>query len=531
MQARKSLDSPSQDRPSQLIIDKVLQKIGRLSRRQITSLFAFALLAVTFIKPDVNKILIDDIDTTSPGTGTSILLSNSTPRVRKTENEVISYGDAVALTSFDANNEASYSESSTDEMATTSSSDPVHGLIKEVITKWNLTISTNAHNFLQRIWLKEDDSYDPENDLVVFFHPLKSGGTSLSDVLDQLGDKVPGSHASGHFGYPKFDEVYKEEVESGHMSSKDWWDSKKVLYSHHYYRGYNDPPAPAPPASRLGRLLHQKRCTKRIRYVTMVREPVAFAASNFNEWFCHISRWVKAADKQNLPRPQNTTPCTGYTLEDQTKARIVLIRQMCQNKSQAEVDALQGSDKDHCISFQKGQADSRPECASIPAFFASTPFEHYFHHKTKGFTNHTEGTTELDWTDGALDFLGGVDKNVGDGDMIWFGITERMPESMCLFHYQFQIPWITTPTKRFQDCRPTRFWTDEHRAQFRKLQPLDYTVHRVANAILDLKTYKMRQELWSQIIQQNKTLASMPFTTEDCLGPRPSSLPELKALR
>ena len=108
---------------------------------------------------------------------------------------------------------------------------------------------------------------------------------------------------------------------------------------------------------------------------------------------------------------------------------------------------------------------------------------------------------------------------------LWFGITERMEESMCLFHYVTQSPWFTTPThRRFAHCRPTRFWNEEDTALFQSRQKLDYVVHRVGNAILDLKLHKMREDLWNRIIQQKATLESMPFTTAECLGPRPDGM-------
>jgi hypothetical protein len=34
--------------------------------------------------------------------------------------------------------------------------------------------------------------------------------------------------------------------------------------------------------------------------------------------------------------------------------------------------------------------------------------------------------------DGAFQYLGGLDRRVDDGDMLWFGVTERMQDIMCL---------------------------------------------------------------------------------------------------
>eukprot|EP00957_Ditylum_brightwellii_P080671 6135628-Ditylum_brightwellii.AAC.1 len=51
-------------------------------------------------------------------------------------------------------------------------------------------------------------------------------------------------------------------------------------------------------------------------------------------------------------------------------------------------------------------------------------------------------------------------------DFIWFGITERMSESMCLFYYTFRLqPSPSIPNARVMDCKPSSWWTDEDRAE------------------------------------------------------------------
>lgn len=97
-----------------------------------------------------------------------------------------------------------------------------------------------------------------------------------------------------------------------------------------------------------------------------------------------------------------------------------------------------------------------------------------------------------------------------------------MQESMCLFHYQTGLPLIETPKSRFKACRPTSLWSEAEKEQFRTIQVLDDAVHRAANAILDLKLVKMRQDLWSQVLQGHQTVESMPFTSLECMGPRPT---------
>ena len=100
---------------------------------------------------------------------------------------------------------------------------------------------------------------------------------------------------------------------------------------------------------------------------------------------------------------------------------------------------------------------------------------------------------------------GGAGGSAGDGpgpghhpepDFLWFGITERMEESTCLFYHALNVrPLARTPRARVMDCPPTSWWTEEHREEVRRLEPYDYAVWRAANAILDVRVIKMRYEV------------------------------------
>lgn len=100
---------------------------------------------------------------------------------------------------------------------------------------------------------------------------------------------------------------------------------------------------------------------------------------------------------------------------------------------------------------------------------------------------------------------GGAGGSAGDGpglghhpepDFLWFGITERMEESTCLFYHALNVrPLVRTPRARVMDCPPTSWWTEKHREEVRRLEPYDYAVWRAANAILDVRMIKMRYEV------------------------------------
>lgn len=94
----------------------------------------------------------------------------------------------------------------------------------------------------------------------------------------------------------------------------------------------------------------------------------------------------------------------------------------------------------------------------------------------------------------------GADTNNVEPDFLWFGITERMKESTCLFFHTFNVkPLNETPRARVMNCSPTSWWTEEHREEVRRKEPADYAVWRVANAILDARMVKMREDIHQKL--------------------------------
>lgn len=88
------------------------------------------------------------------------------------------------------------------------------------------------------------------------------------------------------------------------------------------------------------------------------------------------------------------------------------------------------------------------------------------------------------------------DDDEPEPDFLWFGITERMHESVCLFSYTLGVHMPKhTPHARVMNCPPTSWWTKDHRDEVRRREPYDYAVWRSANAILDVRLMKMRWEV------------------------------------
>jgi hypothetical protein len=103
-------------------------------------------------------------------------------------------------------------------------------------------------------------------------------------------------------------------------------------------------------------------------------------------------------------------------------------------------------------------------------------------------------------------------------DFIWFGITERMQESMCLFYYTLKIDPITAmPYARFKKCRPTSFWEERHVRWINEHETFDYAVWRAGNAILDVRVAAMRLEIQARL-DAGESLESIRYLAPGCFS-------------
>ena len=100
-------------------------------------------------------------------------------------------------------------------------------------------------------------------------------------------------------------------------------------------------------------------------------------------------------------------------------------------------------------------------------------------------------------------------------DYIWFGITERMHESMCLLYYTLRLPPQPMRRDRFKNCRPISIWEDRHIQWAHENEKFDYTIWRVANAILDVRMEWMRLDVEARL-NRGESLEDMPYIAAGC---------------
>jgi hypothetical protein len=153
--------------------------------------------------------------------------------------------------------------------------------------KWNLT-TPNAVELLEQQFYKEND-YDPKNDFFHFHHLYKSGGTSLSSLLDKTVGLplsangkyegiLPGSYQSGNFNHEE------ALLDINRRKSLGIDLSYKASYAHTGLR-----PVYGPRRTKTGIFfLKHLPPNKRLRVITMLRDPTDFRASNHGELYAYL---------------------------------------------------------------------------------------------------------------------------------------------------------------------------------------------------------------------------------------------------
>jgi hypothetical protein len=268
--------------------------------------------------------------------------------------------------------------------------------------------------------------------------------------------------------------------------------------------------------------------TKALKLMTMIRDPMDRIASGFHDHICEMElRLNNAAERLNIRRQEE--PCLESTfpslaaLADEWLTHFITPR--CRN----DPESLKGSYQYlHCPKLPQTNTtptpkdDPLPHCRSIPAFLNSSEYEEEHNWFTRLMmpqmetrTKSSEDDSDDDATTSVMEIkalrqLGGLSSEDRGAHMLWFGITERMKESICLLHYTLRLPYVEiTPRDRYVSCRPTHWFAkDDHRNFLRSKEVMDYIIHKAANAIMDIRMNQMCTEI--QTIKTDKRPSYIP---------------------
>lgn len=353
--------------------------------------------------------------------------------------------------------------------------------VESIAKKWGL--SESAIPLLQKQGERRVD-YNSTSDILAFYHSQKTGGTSLSDVLKKLfpGGVIPGSARSGYFDKTSFQTDLEEKPIS-------FWSRQRVLYSHSTLRPYSI--ANDEEINEKKKLLHQLRhkakplAEKKYRLMTLIRDPVTWRASSYYETMCHIGKWI-----QKRKIIGDSSECPRVNLTDVAKMRFEQAKTSCETKEEKKnCKSISPGDFKHCRSIDILLDSGKVANKYNKVFMGDLPQPP----SKKDSLTPTYEDVELH----TLRDLGGLADfhTTYREDFIWFGITERMQESMCLFYYTLKLDPLPIPHTRFKECRPTDFWEERHFQWVREHEKFDYAIWRAGNAVLDVRLEAMRLEI------------------------------------
>jgi hypothetical protein len=272
-------------------------------------------------------------------------------------------------------------------------------MAKSIAQRWNLT-TPHAASLLERQFEREDD-YDPRGDFVHFHHLYKSGGTSISSLMDKTlgsidGGILPGSYESGNFDHEEALADINRRIASGTRREDLPY---AASYAHTGLR-----PVHGPRRTRTGIFLLDQLPQKRLRVITMLRDVVDFRASNHAMIMCglnyEVTRWNNEREARGLPRV--CSPRDGLNISAMVDRKIRDLMDRCR----AEDDILARGERPERKLFpaqrktcrdEESGIDTLAHCRSAEHLLASPQYDKHYRsmfkalmgrfHRGQEFTN------------------------------------------------------------------------------------------------------------------------------------------------
>ena len=353
----------------------------------------------------------------------------------------------------------------------------------------------------------------------------------MSDLMDHTmgeGGILPGSYRSGDLNHEEALRAIQSKIDAG-VPLDDL--PYKGAYAHTGLR-----PVYGPHATKTGQFYRTYFPHRRLRAVTMLRDPIDFRASNHAMIMCGLNHEVEVFNHDRIQQGWDRicTPQQGLNVSALIDGKVERMLEKC------DEEAKEKNNKNNIIVSRQQQCDQERQgvdtlqhCRSPSNLLNHPQYDKHYRSMFKGVMGrfhrgqHFGGTAygrmgygyeRAELSDGysveaveeyTLQDLGGLDLTIsgaGDGvgtpepDFLWFGITERMKESVVLYYYTFRLkPFPRVPKARIQDCRPTSWWTEQDKAIVREREPADFALWRAANAIMDVRMEKLKMEVRAKL--------------------------------
>ena len=419
-------------------------------------------------------------------------------------------------------------------------------LASSIARRWGL-VSPNAVRLLRRQFSWAAD-YDGDRDFLHFHHLAKTGGTSISDLMKMtlVGDSnstgiLPGSHRSGPFKGADFYATLNETSREAGLPKLPYVAS----YGHTRLR-----PVHGPHKTKLASFFDDYFALlegngdgprRSVRSLAMIRDPTDLRASTMAMALCALNARVIEFNGIRARKGLGPvcTPREGLNTSSFVDQVVRRAEAKCRRNGTDE-DGLQLDRYERLVCNRGGKA--LDFCRSPSHLLRSQIYKNgmssmyrglmarYVPEESMGVVSGYESVesylvdrgmiySDAKVEDYTLVDLGGLDPDRIDHmpyegykfrgkesrggrepDFVWFGITERMKESTCLFAYTLRVMPVTEPPReRVMKCPPTSWWTEAHRETVKKTSPADYAVWRAANAIMDVRVFNMKRTIRRQL--------------------------------
>ena len=363
--------------------------------------------------------------------------------------------------------------------------------------------SSNASALLREFWEfdKQQPPYNNVTDLIVFEHPLKTGGTSLSFKLNEIFGQdaiVPGSGASDFFNKAAFQKQIKK-LQNGTENLKAWWRSKKAMYSHSHFQenGTRGEEFESWVLKQIPKDDNNEPL-KKIHLMTLYREPVEYLASNMFEWMCRLGARIREAfseihktkRKPTIQHPINDPECWGLRNLTLLADHFVnhTLPKICQDPAKNKIFGKE------CKKWKLTGDDPMPQCRSAEGFVNHRLFKDRLRYNPESVLSESGGSLPGDSVGDvekrSLARLGGMEP-MWSVPLRWIGLTERYDEFLLLLYdwMELSVPQsLGNDTKeRYKKCRPSSFWSSSDQRMVLTHAWKSKVVHNVVNAIMDVR--------------------------------------------
>ena len=259
---------------------------------------------------------------------------------------------------------------------------------------WNLT-TPNAIDLLMQQLHKDINDYNPTTDFVHFHHLYKSGGTSISNLMDKtIGlpkssprnkwyeGILPGSYESGNFDHDEALEDIQTRLAKGTKRDDLPY---KASYAHTGLR-----PVYGPKRTQTGVfLLNHLPSTKKLRVITMLRDPTDFRASNHAMIMCGLNYEVTRFNNERVAKGLHAVckPKDGLDLSALVDRKISDLLGKCKQADRDEADGkkpkINTAQRKQCTKEQDGE-DTLVHCRSASNLLESKQYDKHYRSMFKG---------------------------------------------------------------------------------------------------------------------------------------------------